>query len=177
MATRSTIAILETTGVVKQIYTHWDSYFDHNGRILKTYYKTPELVKELISNGDLSILAPNINPTGEHSFDKPQEGVCVYYGRDRGEKNVRYRQFSDFDMFKSDYQSEEYDYVYVESQETWYYYVAGELKRFLPELDEPVKTPKDLIAENPGIKQMYTDVLNGDMSYNDFCKLIETLMK
>ena len=100
MATRSTISILETTGTVKQIYCHWDGYFDHNGRILKTFYKTPELVKQLISLGNLSVLAENINPTEDHSFDSPQEGVCVYYGRDRGEDNAEYTLFPNFEMFK-----------------------------------------------------------------------------
>ena len=186
MATRSTIAILETTGVVKQIYCHWDGYIEHNGRILKEHYKTSELVKELISHGDMSILAPNINTTGvtswstgTHSFDTPEADVCVYYGRDRGESNTEFRIYRDFDYFRFNRQSEEYDYLFVEAENKWFLLDKKAKKiTFLSELDTVEETPNmfEVIKDNPAIKQTYTKILNGEMSYNDFCKVMLTVM-
>lgn len=88
MATRSRIGMVRTDGSVISIYCHWDSYISHNGAILLESYQDPKKVEELISLGDISILAPDVNPDptkGEHSFDHAQEGVVVAYGRDRGE--------------------------------------------------------------------------------------------
>ena len=116
MATRSTIAVVNPDGSVNQIYCHWDGYLSYNGRILKESYTNLNAVKELISHGDLSILAPNVNPTGDHSFDKPEEGVCVYYGRDRGEKNTKPRTYSDLKVFLRNMQCEEYDYVFKDNE-------------------------------------------------------------
>ena len=179
MATRSTIAILETTGVVKQIYCHWDGYIEHNGKILKEHYKTPELVKELISHGDMSVLASNINPTSEHSFNNPEAGVCVYYGRDLDESNTEFRLYRDWDYFRFNRQSEEYDYLFVESESKWYLLgKKAEKMTFLTELDTAEETPDmfDVIKDNPAIKQTYTQILNGEMSYDDFCKVMLTAM-
>lgn len=181
MATRSTIAILEISGVVKQIYCHWDGYIEHNGRRLKLYYKTPELVKELISHGDMSVLNPNINPTGAHSFDKPEAGVCVYYGRDRGESNTEFRVYRDWDYFRFNRQREEYDYLFVEAECKWY--LLGDKAEkipFLMGLDDdlavlPEKTEYELLFDSPAIKKIYVDVLTGVLNYADFVKHIETI--
>lgn len=180
MATRSTIAILETSGVVKQIYCHWDGYIEHNGRHLKLYYKTPELVKELISHGDMSVLNPNINPTGAHSFNKPEAGVCVYYGRDRGESNTEFRVYRDWDYFRFDRQKEEYDYLFVEAECKWYLLGPKAQKNtFLTELDNlavlPEKTAYELLFDSPAIKKIYADILTGVLNYADFVKHIETI--
>ena len=116
MATRGTIAVVNPDGTVDQIYTHWDSYPSHNGRILKESYTTLNAVKELISHGDLSSLAPKVNPTGEHYFENPEKGVCVYYGRDRGEKNTKPRTYSNLKVFLRNMQNEEYDYVFKDNE-------------------------------------------------------------
>lgn len=120
MSTRSTISILELNGTVKQIYCHYDGYVSNNGRLLKTFYNTPELVQELISGGDLSILGEYINPKGEHSFNKPDPNCCVYYGRDRGETNIEPRLFANWEMFRFSRQKEHYDYLFVEDENRWY---------------------------------------------------------
>jgi hypothetical protein len=84
MATRSRIGI-KTGDTVRHIYCHWDGYPENNGKILLNHYTTPEKVNELIDGGNLSVLAENINTDLPHSWAKPVDGVCVYYGRDRGE--------------------------------------------------------------------------------------------
>jgi hypothetical protein len=145
MGTRSTIAIKKTDGPVEQIYCHWDGYIEHNGAILKTYYKTPESVKQLISYGDLSVLGTRCEPTKDsHSFDTPEKDTCVYYGRDRGEPDTFPRKFEDMTWFRLNGQWEEYDYLYVESEQHWYLLSKRtgslDLREFLHDLDETADT-------------------------------------
>jgi hypothetical protein len=86
MATNSRIGKMLSDGTIKQIYCHWDGYIEGGvGETLVEHYNTDENIDALLELGDLSALARNLNPTGEHSFDKPEAYVCVAYGRDRGE--------------------------------------------------------------------------------------------
>jgi hypothetical protein len=58
-------------------------------------------------------------PTKEpHSFDEPHQGVVISYGRDRGEKDVEATIFAGKTPDKR--RSEEYDYLFVESENKWY---------------------------------------------------------
>lgn len=136
MATRGTIAVQYPDNTIKQIYTHWDSYPEHNGRILKQYYSTPELAQELISHGDLSVLGDYINPVGEHTFEDPEENCCVYYGRDRGESNTAALVFKDWAIFEQKRSREEYDYFYSAEHNRWYLLNnRAECIEYLTELD------------------------------------------
>lgn len=85
MSTRSTIAIQLDDQSVKHIYCHWDGYPSGVGDILLRSYNTRERVLELMELGDLSVLADEMHPTGDHSFSVPQDGVCIAYGRDRSD--------------------------------------------------------------------------------------------
>jgi len=85
MATRSRIAKEQADGTVKSIYCHWDGYPSNNGKLLLEHYQDPQKVDALIALGSISSLAPEVEPKGEHSFDRPEEGVVVAYHRDRGE--------------------------------------------------------------------------------------------
>ena len=141
MATRGTISIVtERTknGVGRTIYTHWDSYPSNNGRILLEHYKDAEKINSLIYLGDISVLAENVRPGKEgirrkmnekyeydliptkepHSFDEPHQGVVIAYGRDRGEKDIEATIFVGKTPNKN--RSEEYDYLFVESENKWY---------------------------------------------------------
>lgn len=88
MSTHSNIGILLEDGTVQRVYCQWDGYPKHNGKILLENYNTEELVKELISFGDISILRKNIHPKNNHTFDNPEKDVTVYYGRDKLEQNT-----------------------------------------------------------------------------------------
>jgi hypothetical protein len=110
MATRSTIAIKNSDGIIESIYCHWDG--DSNGQILKEHYSTEDRVRELISHGNASYLEAEINPKGEHSFEKPENGVCVFYGRDRGESGQEKKKSSSFREWKQLF--EEYNYLFVD---------------------------------------------------------------
>jgi hypothetical protein len=88
MATRSRIGIVKENGTIESIYCHWDGYPSHNGRILLENYTDRSKVLELIGLGDLSSLGENVHPDPAlpHTFDDPQDKVCVSYKRDRSEK-------------------------------------------------------------------------------------------
>lgn len=117
MSTHSTIGIQNSDGSIDAIYCHYDGYFSNNGFLLKNHFNTLEKVQELISLGDLSYLEKNIHPTEKHDFDYPQDGVCVFYGRDRGEQNVASQNYSDLKSFISHAQ----EYAYVFKDDKWYY--------------------------------------------------------
>lgn len=91
MATRSTITLVSDTKngqTFRTIYCHWDGYIGYNGIILVNHYNTIDKVEKLLDLGSLSSLAPNLSTDKKHTFDNPVEGVCVAYGRDRGETGV-----------------------------------------------------------------------------------------
>lgn len=119
MGTRSTIAIERADNTVEQVYCHWDGYIEHNGKILQEHYRDPVKLQQLIDEGDLSSLGQNIVPTLEHTFDKPQTGVCVFYGRDRGEANTKKSTFADFDHYLADHELQEYEYI-LRKDGVWY---------------------------------------------------------
>lgn len=113
MATRSTISICNDDGSIDKIYCHWDGYIEHNGKILKENFNTKEKIQELIKLGDLSSLAPNVNPASfDHSFDNREDNVCVFYGRDRGEDDVSSQYYASIDDYMMNAQFEEYNYLY-----------------------------------------------------------------
>jgi hypothetical protein len=53
--------------------------------ILRENYNSLELAAKLISYGDASSIDKKLEPTGEHTFMKPEKDVCVFYHRDRGD--------------------------------------------------------------------------------------------
>lgn len=84
MATRGTVGIKNADGSITSIYTHWDSYPSHNGKILKEHYTTEEKVRQLMRLGNLSVLGKEIGQ--KQDFDRGGvQGWCLAYGRDRGE--------------------------------------------------------------------------------------------
>ena len=134
MATRSTIALEFADGSVGQVYAHWDGYLEHNGKILFENYSDPFKLRELIDNGSISILGPDIGE--KHEFDNPfkyatpewetwqneNRKVCTFYGRDRGETDVDAHYFKDFNSYCQDAQFEEYNYILreVDGQAVWF---------------------------------------------------------
>lgn len=123
MGTRSTIALEFADGSVQQVYCHWDGYLEHNGQILLDHYSDPFKLAKVMELGDLSSLNENIgekhpfDPPGkydspEYEFHRNKYGkMCKFYGRDRGEKDVNARSFSNYAEYLSEGQSEEYNYI------------------------------------------------------------------
>ena len=118
MATRSTIAVELEDGTIQMVYCHWDGYLEHNGKLLNEVYTDFAAIRHLISYGDISSLGERIVPeTGdEHTFENPEQGCCVFYGRDRGEQNVEPRMFDDFFEYKQEANFEEYNYLWRDGE-------------------------------------------------------------
>lgn len=125
MSTRSEIGILNKDGTVTSIYCHWDGYPKYNGVILSEYYTKEEIVRKLIRNGDLSSLGESISPDKgtKHNFDNPQEDVCIYYHRDRGEEweQVKPRTYSNIKRWVKEVQRGCQEYIYLFKNDKWYF--------------------------------------------------------
>lgn len=110
MSTRSLIWKEQQDGSYKGVYCHNDGYIKNGvGETLFKYYNSDNVdrIDKLIALGNLSSLGTYIDPLpngvhkeyifepkltikykfgSEHTFDNPQEDVCVAYHRDRGEE-------------------------------------------------------------------------------------------
>mgnify|MGYP000455655461 CR=1 FL=1 len=103
--------------------------------------------------GDLSSLAPEITPKGSHSYDNPESGVTVFYGRDRGEDNINAKTFYSADKFMNEGNFQSVDYLYREKTKKWYVIdqdsnkfreLKGLIKKELKSL--PTKYKSDFLA-------------------------------
>lgn len=126
MSTRSHIGIQNEDGSLDVIYCHWDGYPSYNGAILFHHYQEPEKIRKLIALGDISSLAKSVSPvSGKHTFEEPEEGVVVAYGRDRHEDGISTRHYESMEEYKTFMRSEggyiEYVYLYnvVEGKWSW----------------------------------------------------------
>jgi hypothetical protein len=86
MATNSTIAV-KVNNDYKTIYCHNDGYPEYLYPMLRDWYGTQERAEALVSFGDASFIAKRLVPSQDsnHHFDHPEEDVCIFYHRDRGE--------------------------------------------------------------------------------------------
>lgn len=128
MATRSNIGIKLPTGQIRGIYCHWDGYLGHNGQILIRHYTDPDKVQALIDLGDLSVLSEKIgvkrpfdNPhqygsTEHQDFENQYADQCVFYGRDRGEKDCQARVYA----HEAEFIDLGEEYVYIFDHGVWY---------------------------------------------------------
>lgn len=122
MATRSNIGIVNEDGSVTGIYCHWDGYPENVGKLLLNHYNTTGIVYELMDLGDLSSLNKNLYcDDNNHSFENPAPGVCVAYGRDRGEKNVDFKYFNNISKFEKFADRTGADYQYLFNNGKWQY--------------------------------------------------------
>lgn len=123
MSTRSNIAMELPNGKFKTIYCHFDGYPDHNGQILLDHYNTRDKVEKLLSFGNLSSLAENIEPQDgtkqSYKYEKRQHDVCVFYNRDCGAKDQEAKDLT-LDNLKD---AEWIDYFYIFTlKDEWKYY-------------------------------------------------------
>jgi hypothetical protein len=122
MATRSNIGIVNEDGSVTGIYCHWDGYPENNGKLLLKHYNNSGIVNELMDLGDLSSLNKNLYcDDNNHSFENPAPGVCVAYGRDRGEKNADSKSFTNISEFEKYANRTTADYQYLFNNGKWQY--------------------------------------------------------
>lgn len=118
MSTRSNIGLMLDDSTVKRVYCHYDGYPDGVGQTLLNSFNTVEKIEELLSFGDISCLEDNIHPKGEHTFDNPEKGCTVFYGRDRGEDNTEA-----ITCLMQEWVSEQFswiEYIYLFRDNEWY---------------------------------------------------------
>ena len=119
MGTRSRIGVMHGENC-KSVYCHWDGYLEHNGAILQEHYDSAK-ANNLVALGDLSALAPEIDPGNDnHSFEQPKAGVCIFYGRDRGETGVEFKTDTTFDSFLGSVDRCGAEWYYVMQDGVWY---------------------------------------------------------
>lgn len=124
MSTRSNIGIINKDGTVEVVYCHWDGYPSYNGTLLLNHYNSEEMVRRLISLGDISQLRPRVNPRlcSHQSFDNPADDVTIFYKRDRGDTDVDARKYDTIDVYwkeEGDDWSIEYVYMWDASSGKW----------------------------------------------------------
>ena len=120
MSTNSRIGKLLPDGTIKQIYCHYDGYVEGGvGETLVNHYSKVEDVNELLKLGDISVLTGELFPSGDHSFDKPESGITIAYGRDRGEKNVDAKIVS-LDEWYSTFYSSGIEFYYLFEGKNWW---------------------------------------------------------
>jgi hypothetical protein len=128
MSTRSRIGYTNNDGSIVSAYCHYDGYPQHNGKILLESYKTLGKVKELVNGGDMSVLRSRCDKPEGHTFEKPHTGATVYYGRDRGEKNVEARISNSKDDFVLLAEGSWGEYAYLFENGKWIFCSVGDGK-------------------------------------------------
>ena len=121
MGTRSAIGYKTPEGTIRAKYSHYDGYPAYTGAMLQEHYQQTRKIAQLVELGDQSFLEAEIFPKGEHSFNNPEEGVTIFYGRDRGESNVDAKEFDNFAEFVDYYKSCGCEYFYVFDGSDWIY--------------------------------------------------------
>lgn len=108
---------------------HNDGGIDDAGLILWRWYSDEDQVRGLLSLGNLSVLRPLSCPRPyraglePHCFDTPQAGVCVAYGRDRGERRQG-AQAAPLSLLRQLF-PDEHTYIYTPSL-GWVVFLPGE---------------------------------------------------
>ena len=135
MATRGNIAIVNEDGSITSIYCHYDSYPQYVGKMLLNHYNNVGIINELMELGDLSSLGEHLYAAG-HTWSAPIEGVCVAYGRDRGEKGVESRVFKSIEQYNRNADNSGVNYQYLFEDGMWIYRKThkGDWERLTPEV-------------------------------------------
>ena len=122
MGTRSAIGYATQDGRVRGKYSHYDGYPAYTGKMLNEHYQQSRKIAQMVELGDQSFLSEEIFPKGAHSFDSPEEGVTIFYGRDRGETGTEPREFDNIVDFVDYYESCGCEYFYVHMNDGWMMY-------------------------------------------------------
>lgn len=122
MSTNSTIAVKTHNGY-KAIYCHNDGYPSYMYPMLRDWYDTEERATALVALGDASFIAKRLVPSqaSGHSFDHPEEGVSIFYHRDRSEPWTQNE--PTFYLTKEEVLSSQY-YTYVFEDGAWHVYIG-----------------------------------------------------
>ena len=150
MGTRSRIGVMHGD-IVKSVYSHWDGYLEHNGKILQEHYDSAK-ANNLVALGDLSSLAPEIGE--EHPFSRfdcsmsdqdylqRYSKMTTFYGRDRGETGTEFKAAHTFAEFLAQCDGCGAEYYYIMRDGVWYcgttYENTHPLSKTLTKLSEAI---------------------------------------
>ena len=120
--TTAMIGLMNKDGSVKAVWLQFGGSIMQAGRtLLKSYDR--KATEELLSFGDLAILGSNLgskNKIFNNSFSTEKD-TCIFYGRDRGEKNTESCVYLSIDDMK---ENRECDYFYImkvdKGEDKWY---------------------------------------------------------
>lgn len=124
MSTNSGIA-LRQGDTYTTIYCHWDGYPKSMLPMLRNNYNSFELANKLVSMGDASYIEKKLepDPSKPHTFMDPQEDVCVFYHRDRGDDWLHCQPacYTNSELFKQS----SFEFVYIFEEGAWNCYKNG----------------------------------------------------
>jgi hypothetical protein len=121
MGTRAAIGYKTPEGKIRAKYSHYDGYVVGAGRTLQEHYQQARKIAQMVELGDQSYMAEEIFPMpgSGHSFDTPEEGVTVFYGRDRGETRVDAQEFDTVQEMVEYYTDSGCEYFYLHTAAGW----------------------------------------------------------
>jgi hypothetical protein len=129
MSTRARIGYETVIGGVVASYHHWDGYPSALGWNLVKNYSNRSKLMQAVDYGDASYWGSKISPVGpKHTFKEPEDDVNVYFGRDRGEKDVSAKCYASWKDFEENWHlsGEEYAYV-LRLDGTWTMLTSGDV--------------------------------------------------
>lgn len=112
MSTRSLIAI-KNDNTYTSVYCHFDGYPEGVGITLLENYKSKKKMDDLLALGNISSLSKSIKKPEGHTFDKPQKGYTVFYGRDRGETDINARKHESLQKLIEHLKESWCEYLYI----------------------------------------------------------------
>ena len=121
MGTRSAIGYKTPEGKIRAKYSHYDGYVAGAGKTLQEHYTQARKIAQMVELGDQSYMDKEIFPMlgSCHSFERPEEGVTIFYGRDRGESNVEAVEFDTVQEFVEYYTGSGCEYFYLHTAAGW----------------------------------------------------------
>ena len=133
MSTTAEIILHEPNGKVTTILCNEGSPRTL-GAMLADHYEDVDRVRALLSLGDLSFVGPKVSPTDPccHSFEYPEDGATVAYGRDRdadwGRVAPRFYE-SLKDALSANRGEPDYIYLFDAESREWYIGKTSDVRR------------------------------------------------
>lgn len=78
MSTRSTIAMEYGDGSIEQVYCHFDGYLEGVGKQLIEEYSNPFEVRDLIGQGDMSVIGEPYTNRGDELVIRKYKNITDY---------------------------------------------------------------------------------------------------
>jgi len=121
MGTRSAIGYKTPEGKIRAKYSHYDGYVAGAGKTLQEHYTQARKIAQMVELGDQSYMDKEIFPMpgSGHKFGAAEEGVTVFYGRDRGETGVEAQDFDTVQEFVEYYAGSGCEYFYLHTSAGW----------------------------------------------------------